>query len=344
MNLILRLAGRYLARKTPRPAECFTTGVVVIGAESNASVTYLLDPYLRKLGYDVTYVAMDCVPPSPLGGDGCHTVVIARYLPEHWIGPLKQFSRKGGRVVYFMDDDLMDPHALAGLPRRYAKKIRALALNRRAVLESMCSEFWVASSFLAQKYRDWNPAVLAPQPSSSVLEQAGTASVCYHGTASHQADIEWLVPLIGNLQATGPGVNFEIFGDHSVNRMFRQLPRVSIVHPMSWPNYLAFTAAVHRDIALAPLLPGPFNAGRGPTKFFDFARMGAVGIYTDVAPYRGFICDGVDGILLPNDADLWVKTIVELVADVPRRELMAKAARQRAIAMAWDSPPAVKQA
>lgn len=338
MKSILRFAGRFLTGDRPGRKNSFTSGVVVIGADATASVTYLLEPYLRKQGCDVTYVAMDSVPPLRVGGNGCHTVVIARYLPGHWIGPLKRFSRDKGRVVYFMDDDLMDPEVLVGLPHQYAKKIRTLAINQRHTLELMCDEFWVASPFLAQKYRSWKPNLLAPQPSASAVAETVATTVCYHGTASHQAEITWLVPVMTALQATQPGISFEIFGDHSVNRMFRKLPRVSILHPMTWPNYLAFTASVHRDIALAPLLPGPFNAGRGPTKFFDFARMGAVGIYTDVSPYRGFIRDGVDGVLLPNDFDLWLKTIVELAADAPRRERMAKAARQRALALAWDSP------
>jgi len=112
---------------------------------------------------------------------------------------------------------------------------------------------------------------------------------------------------------------------------------VSVVHPMSWSNYLAYTGSVLRDIGLAPLLPDPFNAARGPTKFFDFARMNAMGIYSDVEPYRSFVRNGVDGVLLDNDPVIWVRTIRELADQPSRRRQMAEAARQRALAMACDA-------
>ena len=231
----------------------------------------------------------------------------------------------------------MDPAATVGLPAAYAKKIRTLATRQRFALESLCDEFWVASPYLAEKYHAWSPKLLTPRPGLADVMPLAATTVCYHGTASHQAELGWLVPVMDTVQAGAADTHFEVFGDHVVNRMFRGLPRVAVLHPMSWPNYLAYTASVQRDIALAPLLPTPFNAARGPTKFFDFARMGAVGIYTDVAPYRGFIRDGVDGVLLPNDPALWVRTITELAADAPRRSRMAQAARQRALAMAWDA-------
>jgi hypothetical protein len=63
-------------------------------------------------------------------------------------------------------------------------------------------------------------------------------------------------------------------------------------------------------------------------------------IYTDVEPYRGFIRNGIDGVLLDNDPGLWARTIMELAADTPRRRQMAAAARQRASEMAWlDADP-----
>ena len=47
-------------------------------------------------------------------------------------------------------------------------------------------------------------------------------------------------------------------------------------------------------------------------KFYDYARMGAAGIYTDVEPYRGFVRDGVDGLLLPNEPARWIDAIAGL--------------------------------
>jgi hypothetical protein len=44
----------------------------------------------------------------------------------------------------------------------------------------------------------------------------------------------------------------------------------------------------------------------------DYARMGAVGIYTDVQPYSDHVQHANDGLLLPNNPAVWVKSILEL--------------------------------
>jgi len=153
--------------------------------------------------------------------------------------------------------------------------------------------------------------------------------VCYHGTASHPREIDWLLPVIEQVQARSEAIHFELFGGRAVARRFGGLPRVSVLHPMAWPNYLAYTASHRCDIALAPLLPGAFNAARGPTKFYDYTRMGAAGLYSDVAPYRGFVRDGGDGLLLDNDSERWIGAILTLALDAEKRAGLAAAARQR---------------
>lgn len=316
------------------PVMRWSSDALILSNGHNASVTYLLDPFFALQGQSTTCVDTSRAPPTHFAESLCRVAVIVRYLPPEWIRPLRCFHATGGKLVYFMDDDLMDPAAIAGLPPAYAKKIKKLAIRQRSTLEALCSEFWVSSPFLAEKYKEWNPRLLAPRPLMSNLLAVSGATLCYHGTASHQAELNWLVPIIAAVQSRNPDTQFEVFGDHTVNKLYRDMPRASILHPMSWANYLSYTASVRRDIALAPLLPGPFNAGRGPTKFFDFARMGAVGIYSNVEPYRGFIRDGVDGLLLENDPDLWVRTMTILAGDEPLRRRMAEAARQRALVMA----------
>ena len=314
------------------------SGVAIVASGNNASITYLIAPFLAEQGQSATSIDTAHQPPRGFSESGYSAAIIVRYLLKQWIKPLRHFHANGGKLIYFMDDDLMDPAAIAGLPHAYVKKVRNLAIKQRSTLESLCSEVWVSSDYLVEKYRAWSPTLIAPRASMSDLLQSSGASVCYHGTASHQAELDWLVPVVRTVQSTTPDMQFEVFGDHAVNKLYRDMPRVSILHPMSWPNYLSYTASVRRNIALAPLLPSPFNAARGPTKFFDFARMGAVGIYTDVDPYRSFIRHGVDGLLLPNDPDLWARTIVNLAADTARLGRMASAARQRALDMASHAP------
>jgi hypothetical protein len=158
--------------------------------------------------------------------------------------------------------------------------------------------------------------------------------VCYHGTAAHEREIKWLLPIIEAVQARTDNVHFELFGNDAVHKLAKAFPRVSVLHPMSWPNYFSYTSVQQHHIGLAPLLPGAFNAARGTTKFFDYARMGAIGLYSKRPPYLGFINDGVDGILLDNDPGLWSESLLELAENEAKRERILFEVRQRVHQMA----------
>lgn len=310
-----------------------SNSVYVLSTGDSASLAYILEPHLRTLGLTVLPI-QDHKTGTPQPHVICSTVVITRYLEPQWLSTLRRFKEEGGRIIYFMDDDLLDPEVTRDLPSRYAHKIRKFAASKRAFLEQYCDEFWVSSPYLATKYAHLNATVLQPRPGANVFGQSSSVTVCYHGTASHSAELVWLPPIVSAVQKNVNNAHFEVFGDHQVNKKYRDIPRVSVLHPMSWQNYLAYTATVRRDIALAPLLPQPFNKGRGPTKFFDFVRMGAVGLYTDVSPYRDFVRDGVDGILLANDPDAWVSAISQLAREPERRQALVAAARTRAVELA----------
>lgn len=304
---------------------------VILSAGETATTDYFLYPHLENLGYEVILLNSSADPlESAFDMGRCGLLVISRYLPGRWFGVVDLLRRHGATLVYFMDDDLFDIRALRGLPMRYQWKIATQALVHRSRLLRMCEEFWVSTAYLAEKYAKCKPILLSPAPSRKTLEGKKGIRVCYHGTASHQREIEWLAPVMEAVQARSDDVHFELFGTRAIARILGGMPRVSVLHPMSWPNYLAFTAARKSDIALAPLLPGAFNAARGPTKFYDYARMGAVGVYSNVSPYREFVKHDVDGLLLDNDPAAWIEAVLALAHDEQRRIAMAAAVTQRA--------------
>ena len=80
---------------------------------------------------------------------------------------------------------------------------------------------------------------------AGVAENAGGENgpqVCYHGTASHMREIEWLAPVVEAVQARSHHVHFALFGTRDVQQLYGQMPRVASVHPMRWLNYLSFTS------------------------------------------------------------------------------------------------------
>lgn len=308
----------------------------ILSEGRSASSDYYVLPRLHRDGYSAELIDSRQAPPATLLHSTPACVVISRYLPRSWHGLLKRLAAKGVSIVYFMDDDLFDWHAMSQLSWGYRLRLAHKALLQYRRLRRLCSEFWVSTRYLAEKYSQLEPELLAPHYPAELQQTGPLVRICYHGTASHGAEIRWLREVMTGVQARCNNCYFELFGGDSVKRLYRAIPRVSVMHAMSWPDYLAWTSSESRDIALAPLLEDRFNAARGPTKFFDYTRMQAAGIYSDGAPYRGFINDGVDGVLLDNDPTRWVDMILQFALDAERRRAIASAATQRVVALAKD--------
>lgn len=293
------------------------------------SSDYFVLPYVAQMGIPIRLIdsaTEDLTSEALMPGT---LVVFVRYIEPRCARMVDAVRDRLAGVALFMDDDLLDWRALAGLPMRYRYKIWRMSLRRRKWLQQTNCMLWVSTDYLAKKYGVLHANVVAPSASRDLLSRKAGIKVFYHGTASHPDEIRWLVPIVREVQKQRDDTFFEIFGRAEVNRQYRDIPRTAVLHPMSWPSYRDYTSLCQFDVGLAPLLPGRFGAGRSCTKFFDITRCGAVGVYSDVAPYAGFVRHGVDGLLLKNDPDVWVEAILRLVRDAETRSRMALAASER---------------
>jgi len=259
-------------------------------------------------------------------------VVIVRYLDSGWKKRIEEKRDKLAGVAYFMDDDLFDIGAITTPPLPYAARMMWLAWRHKDWLKKMGAQLWVSTPYLAKKYRDWNPQLVEPAPLAGLLERRPVVRVFYHGTGLHRAEIKWLAPVIAKVQKRLDNTTFEVFGRGAVERLYRRIPRTTVLHPTSWDSFRDHCAGKTFHVGLAPLLPHAFNAGRGYTKFYDIVRCGAAGIYSNVEPFASFVRHERDGLLVDNDPAAWVEAIERLAADAALRQRIAEAARERALA------------
>ena len=286
-------------------------------------------------------------------------------------------SNPKSKWIYFMDDDLLDLKVLSSIPLGYAFRLWRKVTSKRKWILSSCSELWVSTPYLAKKYAAWNRRLIRPVASGQLLERqwlsvlsnvsnsfsispylasslphtpsplpsissayptSAGVRICYHGTWSHRDDMKWLAPVIAEVQRLCTNTVFEVIGDHRVARIFRGIPRVTVLPTMSWPDYLKHTQTVRQDIGLAPFRDTLFNRGRGPIKFFDYARAGAVGVYSAGPAFSDFVSHGIDGYVLENDPSLWTERIIELVNSPDLREKMYTAAWDKVLDNSPSSP------
>jgi glycosyltransferase involved in cell wall biosynthesis len=257
-------------------------------------------------------------------------VVIVRYLSTPLIKWLKTHRAKGGSVAYFMDDDLPRDLYDNSLPWRYRLLLWRQFGRYLHQIENLCDALWVSTPSLAERYAYALPLEISPRSLVSPPQREKT-TYFYHGNpSSHRSDIEWLREVVQLTQTNSDDLLFMIIGGKQVRRLFANLPRTLILHPLSWPTYRDALPSLPHHIGLAPLLPTAFNATRSTTRFYDFTHLGAVGLYSDTPPYQAFIRHGVDGYLLPNDPQVWSQHIIQLAEKPQTRSNMLQAARQRA--------------
>jgi len=309
--------------------------VAVVHQGAGSSIDHFLRAPLELQGS--TIVELDSArPPHPNSENVLTTaalVVVVRYLPRSWLGCLRRLRSRGTPLVFLMDDDLLDPAVLKGLPRPYRRRLQERITNRRRWVPRLFDLVLVTSQPLALKYAHLGALQLPLWPHPSLLAPQPRVQLAYCGTSVHIEEFLWLRPLLEELQQRQPHTHVDLFGDLAINRLFRPIPRVRILHPMDWGRYLAATGYGRIDLLLSPLLPSAFNSCRAAVKFFDAARCGAVGLYSDRAPYQGFIRPGVDGLLLADDHASWIAAIEGLLADPSARQRLATTAQARAWAL-----------
>ena len=337
--------------------------VYIVEEGPNPSTDYFVLPLVTRAHATVLRCSWDQLPAaSDLHGA---SVIFVRYVTAAWRALIEQTRHSLARLIYFMDDDLFDWKASRGLSWRYRFKLLKRATWQRKWLLKMQPELWVSTPWLQQKYAQYKPCLVLPTPlglanycnkspihadSASVeIKQFGEVMpkncnvvesraatdlindcvVFYHGTGSHQAEIEWLLPVVELVLAVNTEITFELIGNAKTQKLYRHLKRVTVTPQMKWPAYQAFIQQPGRHIGLAPLLEHPFNLARSYTKFFDIHRAGAAGIYAKSGPWQPFIETGKQGVLVPMQISSWVGAILDLAADRGQRARMLKAAEKK---------------
>ncbi|TLM79708.1 glycosyltransferase family 1 protein [Microbulbifer harenosus] len=308
---------------------------IVVEENANPSSDYFVLPFLNAQGLEVERVGFADLPPRERLR-GAH-VLFVRYIPAAWRRLISACRDALAGVHFFMDDDLLRWSSFARMPLRYQWKLLRLSRRHRHWLRAVNAQLLVSTPYLQQRYNDWQPQLLAPQVPVALLpllkrEDAGQSTeemitLFYHGSASHGADLKWLRPVVERVLAADARLVFEVIGNASVNRLFRGLPRVHVLHPMKWGAYQALLRRPGRCIGLAPLLDSPFNRARAHTKFLDITLAGAVGVYAAGPVYGSVVRHEQNGLLLPMAEDAWVEGILRLAADTQWRQALLSEAR-----------------
>lgn len=272
-------------------------------------------------------------------------VLICRYANRKAVEWINANRHTLAGVGLFVDDDLkaVITGAEAKLGYRLFLYVRGLAPLRR--LNRHLSFVWTATDALAGTVGE-HAMVMPPAPSAAIWMNdntradpsvtAGLTRIVYHATGVHLREHQFLRPIIERVLAERRNVVFEVVADERASRIWAGLPRVKILPPVSWSEYLKRTMRESADIMLVPLLGSRVNRVRAGTKRIDAARLGAACVFSRSNAY------GSDGeetaeIRIPNEPRLWEEMLIRLIDDRDYRDEVAEATRRRVEEMTAES-------
>ncbi len=278
--------------------------ILIVEENNNPSTDYFVMPFAKTMGLPITKLNWKDKPTAEQLDQAL--VIIVRYLTPAWKRHLDLASQQIAALAYFIDDDILDTAASRGLPLKYRFKLARYGAWQFRWLMKQRAQLWVSTDFLKNKYASYQPIQLTPQQIPIAAERY---RVFYHATASHRAEIKWLYPVIAAVLEKESGIDFEIIGDHQTHKLYRKLPRTTVVNPMSWGAYQHFVSQPGRNLGLAPFIESQFNAARSYTKVFDIQRTGARGIYAENGPWNRQL-DQENMILIPMIQKVWIDEII----------------------------------
>ncbi len=260
-------------------------------------------------------------------------IIIVRYIPFKFLLNLFKLNKKNIKIILFLDDDLLSFNFFSQLPIQYKLKLFLRIYCYKHFLRFFINQIWVTNVNLKKKiFKQLNKKVNIRVLDLNFVDDYSERKIyriSFIGTSSHFLELKWIKKLFLKIQSQRDDCLLELFVNEKWRSYFKSIPRIKMIYPMDWESFFLDTKYRNVDIVLNPILKSEFNSFRSPTKFFDTTRLGAVGIYSESLPFKTFVKDNYDGILLRNDLDLWCKNINELLEDEKKREYLFFNAKKR---------------
>jgi hypothetical protein len=246
-------------------------------------------------------------------------LISIRGSEEQDLNIVKECKRLGKYLIYYMDDDLLN---ITKMSNSYEYFENELIKNNINTLMKLSDCLWTTSSVIASKYENMCSKVLVSHAPSLLIEEIESpihfaendiVKIGFAGGIDHEFFLEQFmeVPIRKIIEKYGNRVQLEFIG--AKPSFIEKLPITYFPYQKSYEEYKNLMITRNWDIGLAPLPDSEFHACKYFNKFLEYGAIGAVGVYSDVLPYTRIIKSGVNGLLVPNNANDWVDAISYLI-------------------------------
>jgi hypothetical protein len=299
--------------------------LLVVAARPNPTVDYYLRDLLDAEPSEASRLVFDDQVESFVGARRGEViqlgtrVILVRMPSSRWRSVLTHAEREIVDVTWLIDDDVLAARDDVWLPEQFRLKLLCDYVRFKRDFASLIDRIWASTPQIAARFPAARVELRPPKLFRGVVPDRRWVTIFYHGTSAHRREQAFLLPIFHEVQARCDHTLIEVSGDHALYRDFRSVPRLRVLHPLGWPDYLAHVRAGNYDIGLAPLLDTPFNRGRSGLKALQFSELGVRGVLSRRAPY-------IDHAELPgmhlvsDDPAAWIEQIVELANRLGERQ------------------------
>lgn len=252
---------------------------------------------------------------------------------DHTPALVRDARRRGARLLYDIDDNLLDPHPdpatehdLAPDRRhvRFLLREADLVTTSTERLRRRVADLAAATEVLPNALDE---RAFRPRPAGVTRE---TLRIGYFGTFTHLRDLMSVIgPVRAALTRLDRRATVVLCGISFDPRMFALFEGFAETeHLPATRDYASFLdlMATHADwdIGLAPLAAGAFEATKSDIKYLDYAAFGIPGLYSAHPAYAG-VKDGETGLVAGSAG--WAQALSALAEDGALRNRIAAAAR-----------------
>lgn len=312
-------------QKAFRPPFTKPLHVLVVKAHFDTTIDITLFNFKELLASEVLFTF---VPQMQANEEAirCADLLLLHRTIDDQARTLQQIARKHGKpVAFLMDDDLLSLHEVAtefsylapGAPCRIA--LESLILDADLVI--------VYSRLMQESVRDFNPCSVLLETNiqrqwlatakARLEEQTSEDSlrplkIGFAGGGARREELAVLWPAIVEAsRSLGARAEFHFWGLMPDGLDELASPYHCEPFTYSYNQYLGRLTTGGFDVMIIPLF-GEKRAKRAkcPIKFLETTAAGAIGIYSDVEPYR-VVVDSLNGIKCQNTVESWGAAILK---------------------------------
>ena len=247
------------------------------------------------------------------------------YYVAYQIGKIG--SNIGKTIITYCDDDLLNiKRSFHDLRWRKQSLVRLLNMSdvfyspNKRIIEKFQVFIKKGKTFVFDTPVDEKDVVI--REFEPEYFENNSVKILYAASLAHKVFFDkYISPILGRIvQKYEKNVSFTFIGvEPQIDPEIVKKGNFNFYSSMPLAEYRRFVNSGKYDIGLAPLEISEFTKCKYFNKYLEYSMAGIMGIYTKTEPYTNVIADGINGILVENTADKWLKALCRVIDDASLR-------------------------